>query len=115
MRTFELTHQQNIEEIARKLSQQRRPVGYDSQKLKRLMLQKTQPQRLRMIAPGFTLVSGAGVMRTNAPGLMEPPLGNTPGDAPRSWAVGAAARSSDAGGSATPRHLRLWRLVQTNY
>ena len=30
--------------------------------------------------------------------------------APRSWADGAAARSSDAGDGATSRHLRLWRL-----
>jgi len=39
-RQFNQTHQQNIEEL-RQLSQQRRPVGYDPEKLKRLMLQKT--------------------------------------------------------------------------
>ena len=39
-RQFIQTHQQNMEEL-RKLSQQRRPVGYDAEKLKRLMLQKT--------------------------------------------------------------------------
>jgi len=39
-RQFNQTHQQNIEEL-RQLYQQRRPVGYDPEKLKRLMLQKT--------------------------------------------------------------------------
>ena len=42
MRTFELTHQQNIEELREQLERApRRPVGYDPEKLKRLMLQKT--------------------------------------------------------------------------
>ena len=39
-RQFNQTHQQNLAEL-QQLSKQRRPVGYDPEKLKRLMLQKT--------------------------------------------------------------------------
>ena len=44
---------------------------------------------------------------TSAAALMELPIGSTPIDSPRSRVVGAAARSRNACGSATPRHLRL--------
>jgi len=40
-RNFELTHRQNIEELRQLARTPRRPVGYDPERLKRLMLQKT--------------------------------------------------------------------------
>ena len=40
-RNFELTHQRNIEELRQLARAPRRPVGYNADKLKRLMLQKT--------------------------------------------------------------------------
>ena len=108
MRTYELTHQQNMEELRQlAIGLLAVPVGYNADKLKRLMLQKTTTATLafKTIVPGFTAASVVGVT-TSAAVLMEPPIGSTPGDAPRSRAVGAVARSRDAGGSAT-RHLRL--------
>jgi len=40
-RQFNQTHQQNLEELRQRARTPRRPVGYDPEKLKRLMLQKT--------------------------------------------------------------------------
>ena len=47
MRTYELTHQQNMEELRQLARTPRRPIGYNADKLKRLMLQKTTTARVK--------------------------------------------------------------------